>query len=230
MGERNGAAYLTLPALAGDIGYRARPARARTFSGEGDNRRSATVNNRTGRYDEGHLVGRIAAGDQRAFAEIVRAHSGRLRALAAGFTSGAAEADDVVQETFLSLWRNAGRWKPDGPPLGAWLTRIAINRAIDRDRRRRVRNFFGLTDDSAEAADPAPGQDTRLEDASELDAVMRDVHDLPPRQRAALALSVQGDRSNAEIGEIMGLSAGGVEQLLVRARRRLRSQLAARTE
>jgi RNA polymerase sigma-70 factor (ECF subfamily) len=178
--------------------------------------------------DEGGLVQRVAQGDERAFNLVVRAHAGRLRALALGFTGGASEADDVVQETFWSLWRNAGKWKPGGPPLAAYLNRIALNRAIDRDRRRRVRHFFGL-DEAREVADPAPEQGEQHEVRSELAAVMGDVRTLPGRQRAAILLAADGELSNAEIGESMGLSVGATEQLLVRARRTLRARLAARS-
>jgi RNA polymerase sigma-70 factor (ECF subfamily) len=173
------------------------------------------------------LVERVAAGDERAFTEIVRRHSGRLRALALGFADGVAEADDIVQETLWSLWRNAKRWQPGGPPLAAYLTRIAINRAIDAGRRRRVRRFFGL-EDAAEVSDPDPAADQRLAAGGELAAVVRDIHTLPPRQRAAILLAADGERANAEIAEMMGLSIGAVEQLLVRARRTLRTRLAAR--
>src|SRR6185312_9027525 len=85
------------------------------------------------------LVARIAARDQRAFALVVRRHAGRLKALALGFTGAPGEADDIVQETFWSFWRHAARWRPDGPPLAAYLARMALNRAIDMDRRRKVR-------------------------------------------------------------------------------------------
>jgi RNA polymerase sigma-70 factor (ECF subfamily) len=173
------------------------------------------------------LVLRIAAGDQRAFSEIVRRHGGRLRALAHRFTGGAAEADDIVQETFVSFWRTAGRWQPGGPPLGAYLTRIAVNRAIDGDRRRKVRQFFGL-EDAAEVADPESAADDRLAGKDALEAVKGYIAALPARQRAAILLAADGERSNAEIGEAMGLSVGGVEQLLVRARRTLRTRLAER--
>lgn len=173
------------------------------------------------------LVERMAGGDERAFGEIVRRHGGRLRALALGFADGAAEADDIVQETFWSLWRNAKRWRPDGPPLAAYLTRIAMNRAIDAGRRRRVRRFFGLAE-ASEASDPDPPADERLAARNELAAVTRDIRALPARQRAAILLAAGGDLSNAEIAGTMGLSVGGVEQLLVRARRTLRTRLAAR--
>lgn len=171
------------------------------------------------------LVAQIAAGDQRAFAEVVRRHGGRLKALALRFTGGAAEADDVVQETFWSLWRNANRWRPGGPPFAAYLTRMAINRAIDGERKRKTRRFFGL-ETAEDAADPDPLADDRMAVSGALAAVQRDIQALPARQRAAILLAADGERSNAEIAEAMGLSVGAVEQLLVRARRTLRTRLA----
>jgi RNA polymerase sigma-70 factor (ECF subfamily) len=180
----------------------------------------------SGESDEA-LALRVAAGDQRAFAEIVRRHGGRLRALAVRFVGGAAEADDIVQEAFLSFWRTAGRWQPGGPALAAYLTRIAINRAIDGDRRRRLRRFFGL-EDAADVADPAIPADVRMAGRRELAAVAKDIAALPARQRAAVLLTADGERTNAEIAEAMGLSTGAVEQLLVRARRTLRMRLAGR--
>lgn len=203
-----------------------RPARAGAHDGKATGGSRLAVAETTDETDEA-LAARTAAGDNRAFREIVRRHGGRLRALAHRFTGGAAEADDVVQETFLSYWRTAGRWQPGGPPLGAYLTRIAINRAIDGDRRRKVRRFFGL-EDAAEVADTEPAADTQLAGRRELAAVMRDVGALPARQRAAILLAAEGERSNADVAASMGLSLGAVEQLLVRARRTLRMRLAER--
>jgi RNA polymerase sigma-70 factor (ECF subfamily) len=186
-----------------------------------------SLDTHAGRTDEA-LVADIAAGNQRAFAEIVRRHGGRLKALALRFSGGAAEADDIVQETFWSLWRNASRWQPGGPPFAAYLTRMAINRAIDGERKRKTRRFFGLQAVEDTAADPEPSADDRLGHSGELTAVTRDIHALPTRQRAAILLAADGERSNAEIAEAMRLSVGAVEQLLVRARRTLRMRLAER--
>lgn len=180
-----------------------------------------------GEADDETLAAMTAAGDQRALGEIIRRHGGRLRVLALRFAGGAAEADDVVQETFVSFWRTASRWQPGGPPLGAYLTRIAVNRAIDGDRRRRVRRFFGL-EEANEVADTTPAADDQLSGRRELEAVTSDLQDLPARQRTAILLAAEGDLSNGEIGEIMGLTEGAVEQLLVRARRTLRTRLADR--
>ena len=205
-----------------------RPGRA------GDKSRATTgergaVEAPAGELTDEALVQRIGAGDERAFAEIVRRHGGRLKALALRFTGGAAEADDIVQETFWSLWRNARRWQPGGPPFAAYLTRMAMNRAIDGDRRRRLRRFFGI-EEAGETADPEPGADARLEAGDELAAVARDIRALPARQRAAILLAADGSRTNVEIAAAMGLSVGAVEQLLVRGRRTLRLQLAEREQ
>ena len=182
-----------------------------------------------GEADDEVLARSIAAGDQRAFGELVRRHGGRLRVLALRFAGGAADADDIVQETFLSFWRTAGRWQPGGPPLGAYLTRIAINRAIDGDRRRRVRRFFGL-ETADNVADAEFAADDRLQGKQALAAVARDIRKLPARQRAAILLAADGERANSEIAATMSLSEGAVEQLLVRARRTLRLRLAEREQ
>lgn len=176
--------------------------------------------------DDG-LVARVALGDERAFTEIVRRHAGRLRTLVVRFGCDTGEADDIVQEAFWTVWRKAGSWQPGGPPFAAWLTRIAINRAIDAGRRRRVRRFFGI-EEAVEIADPAASAEDATTTRGELAAVAADIRALPERQRAAILLAAGGEHSNSEIAATLRLSAGAVEQLLVRARRTLRARLAER--
>lgn len=214
---------MTLAPVASSRRARRVPAHAGSMGATGG-RRSVQMD--AGTTDDA-LVAQIATGDQRAFAEIVRRHGGRLKALALRFSGGMAEADDIVQETFWSLWRNAGRWRPGGPPFAAYLTRMAINRAIDGERKKKTRRFFGL-DAVEDAADPGPAVDERMAASGALAAVTRDIEALPARQRAAILLAADGERSNAEIAEALGLSVGAVEQLLVRARRTLRMRLAER--
>lgn len=175
------------------------------------------------------LVVRVAAGDERAFTELARRHAGRLRALALRFSGHAAEADEIVQDALWTVWRTAGQWRPDGPPFAAWLTRVTINRAIDADRRRKVRRFFGL-EAAAETADSSPSAEDATAGREELAAVIRDIQSLPARQRAAILLATQGEHGTEEIATTMGISVGAAEQLLVRARRTLRARLSERME
>ena len=200
-----------------------RPARA-------GNRRAATgapsvASSNTAQETDEALTRRVAEGDNRAFSEIVRRHGGRLRSLALRFSGGASEADDIVQETFVRFWRTAARWQPGGPPLAAYLKRIAINCGIDGERRAKLRRFFGL-EQAAEVADPGSDAERQLSDKGELGLVTAMLKDLPARQRAAILHAAPGEQSNNEIAAALDLSVGAVEQLLVRGRRTLRTRLA----
>lgn len=105
-------------------------------------------------------------------------------ALAERLLGSRAEAEDVAQETFLRLWRKAPSWRADGPPLAAWLHRVALSQC-HRAWRRLGRQTEAPT---AEPPDPAPlppEQAQRAEEARRLRAALAE---LPLRQRAALAL------------------------------------------
>ena len=164
---------------------------------------------------------RLQAGDARALDLIMRRHGGRLRAIAHRMLGRADEAEDLVQDSFVALWRQAGRIDIERGPIGAWLTRVVVNRAIDRSRRNRFLRFIGL-DSAEESADEAPDPETEVISRSEMAAVRADLAALPARQRAAILLAAEGGQSTAEIAEALGLSTGAAEQLLVRARRSLR--------
>src|SRR5262245_62777545 len=84
------------------------------------------------------LMARMAGGDQESLSELMRRHHQRLFRIALGYVRDAHDAQEVVQETFVKAYRNAGRW--DGASeVAPWLTRIAINESIDRYRRARRR-------------------------------------------------------------------------------------------
>jgi RNA polymerase sigma-70 factor (ECF subfamily) len=179
--------------------------------------------------DDDALMSRIAAGDQRAFSRLVVRHGPRAQALAHRFTGSATEAEDVVQEAFWRVWRSAERWTPGGAQLSTWLHRIVVNLCVDRSRRQRIRNWLPFAD----AFDPPsddPDPEHSLEDRDEIAAVRADILDLPERQRAALLLSADGERSNADIAIVLKTTEKAVESMLVRARRTLRARLATREE
>jgi RNA polymerase sigma-70 factor (ECF subfamily) len=174
--------------------------------------------------DDDTLLARAAAGDRRAFSLLVTRHCERVRALALRFTGNGADADDVAQMVFTAAWRELPRWRPGQARFGTWLYRVTLNRCIDLGRRRKVRAWLSL-DSVAEPADEAVGADDLADQRSELVAVRRDMLELPPKQRAALLLAAQAEKSTGEIAEALGVSEGAAEQLLVRARRTLRERM-----
>lgn len=170
------------------------------------------------------LLRAAASGNERAFGLLVSRHIERVRRVATGFTGNAADADDIAQEVFLSVWRHAGRWRDGEARFTTWLFRVTTNRCIDHARRKRLKSWVGLDRiEAIFASDDDPERE--LVGRGELASATRAVAQLPDRQRMAILLSVAAGLANPQIAETMGISTGAVEQLLVRARRVLRERV-----
>jgi len=155
------------------------------------------------------LYARVARGDRAAFARLVGRHRGRLGAVVTRMTGQAAAAEDIVQETFVRAWVQAPGWRglQDGGTarFATWLTRIALNLAIDRSRRVAPVALDAIAE--PEVGDP-DGEALLLQ-----------------RERAAITLTYDDDLPNAEAAAVLGTTVGAFELLLVRARRTLRQAL-----
>jgi RNA polymerase sigma-70 factor (ECF subfamily) len=171
------------------------------------------------------LARRAAAGDQRAFAELVRRHKEPLYRLLRRYTGDPDDAYEAVQEAFIAAWAALGRYDPSRPFL-AWLRTIAINKARDRGRRtafrRLVYSSLGMEESGAlDAPDPATPADERLIERQETARLDRAVAQLPSPLKAAIILTAFEGLSQQEAGEILGASAKAVETRAYRARRML---------
>lgn len=174
--------------------------------------------------EDENLLARIAAGEQAALTRLVERHGRGLRLFASRYLGNAADAEDVAQDVFVSVWKHAGRYDPGKGRATTWLYRIAANRCIDLRRWRGLRIFIGL-DEAPEQPAPEPQADIGLGARQELAMVRDGLSRLPERQRMALLLRAAGDLDVPAIAAVMGTSAGSVEQLLVRARRSLRDRM-----
>jgi len=169
------------------------------------------------------LVARTAKGDSEAFRTLMQRHMRRSQRLAMRLTGNASDADEIVQDAFLRLWTKAETWQPGRGKFTTWFFRILVNLCLDRRRR-----LAPLPLETAgDPADPRRSAVAKIyEDEIGL-AVRRAIGDLPERQRAALALCYYEELSNLEAAEALSISVSALEALLVRARRTLRTKLAA---
>jgi RNA polymerase sigma-70 factor (ECF subfamily) len=171
--------------------------------------------------EEAALVAASAKGDAAAFRTLVDRHVAGLLAVARRMLRDDAEAEDVVQEAMLRLWRSADGLEVGPSGLRPWLRRVVSNLCVDRMRSGKR---LTVTDEVPEQAEPAT-QHSQLEarDASQrVDAALKA---LPDRQRTALTLFHYEGLSQIEVGKIMGISDEAVESLLARARRSLKAAL-----
>lgn len=173
-----------------------------------------------------YLMARAAAGDAHAFGCLVRRHERRLLGFARRLLA-AAEPDaapDVVQETFLRLWRGRNRYQPQDR-LAHLLLRIARRVCLDRARRGAPFAATIPLDENARAnAEDEP--QTRLLAQTLADAVGAALAELPEEQRAVFVLSHDQGLRYHEIADILGCPAGTVASrkhlAVAHLRRRLR--------
>lgn len=169
---------------------------------------------------------RVGGGDPAAVQALVARKLRRVLALAERMLGDAAEAEDVAQEAFFKVWRNAQRWRPGGARFDTWLHRVTLNLCYDRLRRRRERPTADLPD----SPDPGPAPDRGLLASDVGRRVTEALQALPVRQREAIVLCHYQELGNIEAARVMGVSIEALESLLSRGRRALRSALADMAE
>ncbi|MFT3821381.1 MAG: RNA polymerase sigma factor [Rubrivivax sp.] len=179
--------------------------------------------------DDAALAAEACRGDAAAFERIMRRHNRLLFRTARGIVADDADAQDVVQETYLRAFQRLGGFR-GGAALGTWLARIAINVALDVLRRRG--RVVSLADD--EADDMRPSTDPTPEVAAERAQMQRllqaAIDSLPPIYRSVFILRAVQELSVDETADCLGLSADAVRQRHLRARALLRDALGARVE
>lgn len=171
------------------------------------------------------LMARVAQDDRDAFRQLVERWEAPVYAFIERMMGSREEALDVSQETFLRVYTQARRYRPQGQ-FRSWLFRIAGNLARSGLRRRRivrwVRFEAPLHDRPAHAVTPESDR-ARAEARTE---VRRALQALPTRQREAVLLRHYADLSHREIAQSMGTTVPAVESLLQRAMVTLRLRLA----
>ena len=167
------------------------------------------------------ILSRVAAGDPAASRALVARKLPRLMSLAGRMLGDAAEAEDVAQEAFVRVWKQAPKWRPGEARFDTWLHRVALNLCYDRLRRRRE----VATAEPPEQVDEGPAPDRGLEAADAGRRVARALAELPDRQREAVVLCHYQELGNIEAATVMGVTVEALEGLLGRGRRALRAAL-----
>lgn len=168
------------------------------------------------------LLARVANGDPASVRALVARKLPRLLSLAGRMLGDASAAEDVAQEAFLRVWKQAPRWNPGAARFDTWLHRVALNLCYDRLRRRRELSYAEPPD----RADDAPGPERGLEAADTGRRVSAALQALPDRQREAIVLCHYQELGNIEAAATMGVSVEALESLLGRGRRAMRAALA----
>ena len=175
------------------------------------------------------LVVRVRARDSVAFGGLYDRYVGAVYALAA-HTLGRAEAEEIVQDVFLRLWRRAAQFDPARSSFGAWFMAIARHRVLDELRRQGQHRRLAAAGDAerllAQAPDPAMDPHTSVVVHDSALAVRHALSDLPQDQRRVLVLGYFGGLSQSEIAAVLGWPLGTVKKRVRLGLQKLRRTLA----
>jgi RNA polymerase sigma-70 factor (ECF subfamily) len=199
-----------------------------------------TLTGAKGEPTDKELVALARAGDGEAFATLARRHRDRVYRLALRITRDPQDAEDVLQETFLSVYRKLDEFREEAA-FSTWLHRVAANHALMRLRKRRS----SIQTTSMDELGPRFQEDGHLAsplgtfhtwDDGGLDAaerqearekIARAVDELPEIYRVVFILRDVEELSTEEVAELLGIGVPNVKTRLHRARLMLRERLAS---
>jgi RNA polymerase sigma-70 factor (ECF subfamily) len=182
--------------------------------------------------DEADLVARAQAGDLAAFETIVQRYEPRIFRLARHMLGDAADAEDVLQETFIKVFAKIGQFQRHSR-LYTWIVRIAVNEALMKLRRRRG-TVVSLDEEVAgsdgtlprEISDWHPNPEQQFQTTELGEILQQGLDSLSLPYRLVFQLRDIDELSTEETAEALGLSVPAVKSRLLRARLQLRERLA----
>jgi RNA polymerase sigma-70 factor (ECF subfamily) len=174
--------------------------------------------------EDQELLTFIQNGSGHAFAELVRRHTERFYRLAYRYVQNKETAEDIVQDAFLKLWEDPGKWQAGrNSKFTTWFYRIVVNLCLDWQKKKRP----GELDEESRSADEQETMDAAMIRAQQQKILEREIAALPERQRTALNLCFDEGLSNQEAAEVMGLKLKALQSLIMRAKTALKERMKA---
>jgi RNA polymerase sigma-70 factor, ECF subfamily len=170
------------------------------------------------------MFSRVQRGDQRAFAELYDALAPLVVGLVRRVVRDPSQSDEVAQEVFLEIWRQAPRWDPSRGSVRTWVSTVAHRRAVDRVRsEQRARDRLARqTVDTDVQPDEAS---TAMESTLDRTRVRRALDRLTSTQREAVELAYFGGRTYREVAVLLAVPEGTVKTRIRDGMIRLRDEL-----
>ena len=172
--------------------------------------------------EDNELLALVQDGSHPAFATLVERHTDRFYRLAFRYLQNREAAEDVVQDAFLKLWEDPGKWQPDkNNKFTTWFYRVVVNLCLDWQKRKRplqLNENMPLIDER-ETAEQAM---LRREEQRILE---QEIAALPERQRTALNLCFDAGVSNQDAADVMRINLKALQSLLMRAKTTLKERM-----
>ena len=175
---------------------------------------------------DGELVERLRGGEPWAAEALYRRHVGPLLSLTTKLLSSKLDAEDVVQDTFVTAFERLGQVR-DPEAVGFWLQRVAIRHVHARYRRRAFKRALGLVSLSSEveSLESLASDDAPPDICAEIALMSQALERIPAKERVAWVLRHLEGRSLAEVAELVGCSLATVKRRISKAECRVERRL-----
>lgn len=174
------------------------------------------------------LMHRVVLQDRAAFAELFKRYAPKVKAYHLGLRASVSQADDLVQEVMVTIWRRASTYDETKASVSTWIYTIARNRFIDRVRKEK-RSEIAMHEDDERSHKEQASDDRHLDEVLSLDkraAVLREaMRALPPEQNIVISMAFLKEMSHGEIADLLGLPLGTVKSRIRLAMARLKNRL-----
>lgn len=174
--------------------------------------------------DERRLIARIGAQDQSALQALLGRHQLRVYRFVLRIVRRDAVAEEVTNEVFLEVWRNARSYEGRSS-VGTWLLSIAHNRAVSALRKRREESW--VEDAAGSIADEGDDPEVALQKAGKAEQIRRCIERLSEEHRTIVDLVYYHEKSVNEVSEILGIPVNTVKTRMFYARKKLSELLQA---
>ena len=172
--------------------------------------------------DDHELLALVQSGSHPAFAELVQRHTARFYRLAFRYLQNKEAAEDMVQDAFLKLWEDPGKWQADrNTKFTTWFYRVVVNLCLDWQKRKRP---LAINEEMPLADERESVDQTMLRD-EEQRILEQEIAALPERQRTALNLCFDEGLSNQDAADAMGVNLKALQSLIMRAKTTLKERM-----
>lgn len=167
-------------------------------------------------------MAQLAGGDRSALERVYQATSTKLFGICLRILGDRGEAEDALQDVYVSLWQRAKSYDPERASPISWLAVFARNRAIDRLRKGKVRSGAVAVDEAAEIPDRLPLADAMLESSERSARIHHCIAALEERQQDAIRTAFFEGTTYAELAQRRGVPLGTMKSWVRRALARLK--------
>ncbi len=176
--------------------------------------------NTTISYPHADLIEQCRQGDRTAFYRLYKLYARSMYNVGFRIVNNTGEAEDVLQEAFISAFRNLNYYRADAS-FGSWLKRIVVNKAINAIKRNRTEQL----PDNDDFDVVAPTDDQEREFPFTVERVQKAMASLPDGYRSVISLYLLEGYDHAEIAEILGISESTSKSQFNRSKKKLRAIL-----